>query len=585
MKKRIYFFIAILSLLVMSCKKYLDRTDLSHLTVDDYFKTEADIDAFVNGLYTAMVPGWDSPNLDFATDLNALNPARGDFANTDISLGTFSPTSSSIAQFWGYGAIRNAYVYFDQVKNVQMSNDKLNLYNGSMNYLLAYRYFVMFRAYESVPVVNKVLTPDEADKIPASSKDDVFSEALKKVNEAIQQLPSLGPTERVRGRLTKLSAMVLKTDMLLYAASRFNGAIAGATWQAAADAAAAAIAEADGKGYGLAGSYINLFTGAHQTEADIQKEIILEQVRLPKIATNSVSNYDWSPRVTGFGIATYMATQELVDMYECTDGKPINKSSLYDPSRPFKYRDSRLSVSVLSPGTIANTIDPSKNWLFNSLDPSPANNDYILSSYNPRNQSVSGYINIKYWDKDLGTQTMGMGYTSFVVYRYAELLLMYAEAKNEASGPDITVYNALSKVRQRSGMPMVNATSHPSKEDVRALIRNERVVELQGEGKRYWDVRRWGIGEQVQNKPFKSMHISKFNADGSFNSYMDKIWVGTSLTDPGQEASFVIPDGSTGGRLMTTGVFIAPKFYVWPIPQSVITSSTSGILKQNPLWQ
>ncbi|HZW71089.1 MAG TPA: RagB/SusD family nutrient uptake outer membrane protein, partial [Hanamia sp.] len=179
----------------------------------------------------------------------------------------------------------------------------------------------------------------------------------------------------------------------------------------------------------------------------------------------------------------------------------------------------------------------------------------------------------------------GQGYGSFIVYRYAELLLMYAEAKNEATGPDASVYDAISKVRQRSNMVAVNAISHPTKDDVRTLIRNERVVELQGEGKRYWDVRRWGIGEQVQNKPFYSMHISKFNSDGTFNSFMSQIYVRTSLTDPTQEEQFTIPDGAIGGRLMTTGVFNGAKYYVWPIPQNAINASTSGVLKQNPLWK
>jgi starch-binding outer membrane protein, SusD/RagB family len=589
MKNSYYIFLLAILIFNISCKDYLDRTDLSHLTVDNFFKSEADISQFVDGMYNYMMPNptWDNLDLDFTTDLNALNPSRGDWSGTDISLGSFTSSSASIARYWDYNPIRNAYIFFDKVKEVQMSEASLNLYTGSVEYLLAFRYSIMFKAYESVPLVKEVLSVDKSD-IPSSTKEEVFAEALKQVNSSISHLPSLGPQARERGRLTKLCALTLKADMILYAASRFNGAIAGASWQDAANAAQAALAEADNAGYGLTTNFINLFTGLYQPNADIQKEIILEYVRLPKIATNILTNWVWSPRKFGFGVAGFCGTQELVDSYECMDGKPINISPLYDPTHPFKNRDQRLSNTILFPGNIAKTIDSSQDWLFNSLNPTDGNEenkDYMLTSYNPRDASLSGYINIKYWDKDLATQTWQTGYTSFIVYRYAELLLMYAEAKNEATGPDASVYSAISKVRQRSNMPPVTATTHPAKSDVQKLVRNERIVELVGEGKRYWDVRRWGIGDKVQNKEFKSLHISKFNSDGTFNSYVDKIWVRTNLTNPSEEAQFVIPDGAAGGRLMTTGVFNSPKYYVWPIPLDAIQKSNSGALKQNPLWQ
>lgn len=580
MKKLFYIGISAILLLAPGCKKYLDREPLNNVTVNTFFKTESDVKQFVDGLYPSMIPNMSTPNFDFCSDLNALSPARGDAAFTDLALGSFNSSSGSISYYWDYSAIRNAYIFFDKVKDVQMTNEARQLYTGSVNYLLAYRYFMMFRAYENVPVVREVLEVDKSD-IGSSPKDEVFAEALKQVNEAVTNLPSLGPGNRERGRLTKLAALTLKADLLLYTASRYKEAVTGATYQTAAEAALAAISEADAKAYGLATSYPNLFIAARQANADAQKEIILEYVRLKDIATGSPSNYNWRPRHDGIGIASFLGTQELVDMYEATDGKPINKSSLYDPLHPFANRDPRLTHTILYPGNIAANIDGSDTWISNTLDPATNNRDYMLTTFNPRDASVSGYINVKYWDRD----PVAGGYGSFIVYRYAELLLMYAEAKNEASGPDVSVYDAISKVRQRVGMPVVNASTHPSKEAVRALVRNERTVELVGEGKRYWDVRRWGIGEQVQNKPFYSMHISKFNPDGSFAGYQDKIYVRTSLTNPSTEALFDIPGGATGGRLMTTGVFNGAKYYVWPIPQSALNNSYSHALKQHSLWQ
>jgi len=581
MKKYFYIILCAVALLSPGCEDYLDRQPLSYLTVGTYFKSESDIKQFVDGLYAGMIPDMNTTYFDFCTDINALNPARGDLYYSDLSIGTYNSNSSSISYYWDYSHMRNAYIFFDYIDAIEMTDAARQLYTGTVHYLLAYRYFMMLRAYENVPVVREILEVENSD-IASSPKEEVFNEALNQVNEAIANLPSLGPAQRERGRMTKLVALTLKADLLLYTASRYNESITGATYETAATAATAALAEADAKGYGLAVDYPKLFIAANQAAADAQKEIIVESVQLKSIAATSGTATRWSPRYYSTTATNYfLGTQELIDMYEDTDGNPINESSLYDPLHPFANRDPRLTYTILYPGNIASLIDGSVTWISNTLDPSTSNHDYMLSTHNARDAALSGYINVKYWDRDPVTG----GYGSYIVYRYAELLLMYAEAQNESSGPDATVYTAISRVRNRVGMPSVDATTHPTQEDVRALIRNERVVELAGEGKRYWDVRRWGIGETVQNKPFRSMHISIFNPDGTLAGYQDKIYVRTSLTDPSAEALFDIPDGATGGRLMTTGVFSSAKYYVWPVPENALNASFTGALQQHPLWE
>jgi hypothetical protein len=109
------------------------------------------------------------------------------------------------------------------------------------------------------------------------------------------------------------------------------------------------------------------------------------------------------------------------------------------------------------------------------------------------------------------------------------------------------------------------------------------MIELAYEGKRYWDIRRYGIGENVLNKQVRSMHISRFNPDGSFKEYLSRIYVNTDVNSPNQETYFDIPSGTDGGRLIFTSHFTAPRDYVWPIPLGSITSSEN--LEQHPLWQ
>lgn len=583
MKTLKYSLVALATVCLTACDNYLEKLPLDSVTDATFFKTESDIKQFTDGFYKSMVPDYTTTTIfDFRSDLVGQNMARsGNAGYSEIQFGTMTSASKITEYYWDYAPIRNAYILLGKIDDVEMTEDARKLYLGTTNYLLAYRYFMMFRAYENVPIVREVLEVENSD-IPASPKEEVFNEALTQINKAIENLPSLGPTERERGRLTKLVALTLKADLLLYTACRYQGTMTGATFKDAADATSAALKEADERGYGLAENYMHLFYSKYQADSDPQREIILEYVRLKDIATDSFC-HGFGPRYEDAGYGSYSSSQEFIDMYLCTDGKPINKSPLYDPSHPFKNRDPRLKLTTLYPGNVC-SFEDGRTWVSNTLDPDENNYDYMLSTYNQIDRSPSGYINIKYWDHQRKSDP---SYASFIVYRYGELLLMYAEAMNEAYGPSAEVYNALSKLRGRTGidMPPVTKEDYPTKESVRSFIRNERAVELFGEGKRYWDIIRWGAGEELMNKSFYSMHISKFNKDGSFAGYMDKIYVRTDVDDETKEELFEIPDGAKGGILMHTGIFNDKKFYVWPIPQSAINKSFSGALKQHPLWE
>jgi hypothetical protein len=571
MKKYLLF---LLFPILFSCTE-LDIAPLNTPTVDTYFKSVSDFEMFVNSTYQWSVPQIDAmATFDFASDLNSAHAGHNTYAS--LINGNVSPTLGETAMFFDYGSIRHAYSYFEQIAqfNEISGEQKANL-DGQVYYLLAYRYFAMFRAYENVPVVTKVMTLEESD-IPSSDKSEVFAEALKNVNLAITNLPSVLSE---RGRLTKLAAMALKADMILYAASRFNEAIAGATYADALTAANTALAEADSQGKGLANSYADLFIASRQGMADSQKEIILEDMGLKDQSTSYASSAHYNPDESGWG--TLCATQEFVDAFPCIDGLPINTSPLYDSERPFKNRDPRLDITIARPGSLLYYVDGAKSSrIFNPLDPNAGNGrDYILGTR--LGSYLTGYVGQKWWLREGVSDSKG--YMSFIAYRYAELLLMAAEAENESSGPSTTVFSRISKLRQRVGMPAVNSSLYPDKSATRQLIRTERMIELAYEGKRYWDIRRYGIGENVLNKQVRSMHISRFNPDGSFKEYISRIYVNTDVNSPNQETYFDIPSGTDGGRLIFTSHFTAPRDYVWPIPLGAITSSEN--LEQHPLWQ
>ena len=552
----------------------LDKAPLDQPSSDTFFTTAADAELFANRSYDFAFRGFGDVDYFRGSDLHATT--REFAAISALATGNYTPSFGVTARYWRYDGIRHAYEYLERIDDIEIDAAARSVLDGVVYYSLAYQYFTKFKAYEDAIIVTEVLEIDESD-LPSSPKEEVLAEALRNVDLAISNLPS----ERTeRGRLTKLAAMTLKTDMLLYAASRWNGTISNAGYQDAVNAASTAIGEANAQGYSLAADYQGLFIAELQSSGDAQGEIILEDVFVQAQRTNGFTNRNFRPSSEG-GISAYLPRQEMVDMFECTDGLPINLSPLYDSSRPFNNRDPRLSDYILYPGAVLESINGLGNEnnerIFNPLDPNGVELDYILGG--DTDAPKSGYVLIKYWDRLLTEN----GFGSFIVYRLADLYLMLAEAKNEATGPDAEIYDLLSQIRQRSGMPAVDAATHPTQGDVRALIRNERVVELSGEGKRYWDVRRWGIGEQVSNVVVKSMHISTFNPDGSFAGYVDKIFVGTDPNDLTAEAEFNIPSGTEGGFNITNYTF-EPRNNVWPVPQDAIESSIGGLLQQHPLW-
>ena len=579
---------------IISCEDFLSRTPLNNLSDASFFKQDGDFKLFTDGFYTYFTEG-PSPSiwLEYRTDLiGQWAPKSGNRSYPELHNGNMSPTSNAASIYWNWVPIRNAYTLLESIDNVELSETNKKIYLGTTYYLLAYRYFIMFRAYERVPIIKKVLEISESD-VPSSPKEDVFAEALDNINKAIDLLPSLSPSERERGRLTKLVALTLKADLLLYTSSYYNESIPGAKYKDAALAAKSALDEANSKGYGLCNDFNSLFIADKQADAEPQKEIIFEYIRLKTIATNSFSYHNFGPHKDKIGWGDFSLTQECVDMFECVDGKKINKSSIYNPEAPFENRDPRFTLTTIYPGRIC-TFNNGQKWIANTLSEyeydnignktNVINNDYMKTIESPLDRSPSGYINIKYWDR----YNRDGGHTSFINYRYSELMLMYAEAMNEAYGPSSEVYDILTELRARPTveMPPITEEDYPTKAALRDLIHNERVVELLCEGKRYWDLKRWHLFEERLNMTHNSMHIAKtFNPDGTTATFMDKLNIVVSL-DKSITKDFDIPNGVNGGELMHTSIFPKDeKYYVWPIPEYAINASKTKALKQHPLWE
>src|SRR5690606_16080657 len=279
----------------------------------------------------------------------------------------------------------------------------------------------------------------------------------------------LPTTQADKGRVTKGTALGLKARYMLYAGR----------YQEAADAADAVM---DLGVHDLFPSYESLFKYANENN----EEVLFDIQYVQGTVSNDIFGVFAQRSVNGRSL--FVPTKNLVDAYEMTNGLPIDDpGSGYDPANPYVDRDPRLRYSVYVEGDIlpnGNTFDPK---------PNSGTGDAVGSTFlvSPTGFNVKKYINVE----DLATpNNSGI---NLILLRYAEVLLTYAEAKIELNQIDNAVYDAINEVRSRLDVNMPAIADGKSQEELREIVRRERLVELAFEGQRFYDIRRWRIAGDV----------------------------------------------------------------------------------------
>lgn len=396
--------------------------------------------------------------------------------------------------------------------------------------LRAYFYFELMKRYGDVPLIKEVL-PIEANTA-RTSFDEVVDYAVSVIDNALDELQvNWKALDAQRdGRLTKGAAMALKSRILLYAASPLhNPSNSISAWEKAAQAAYDVI---ELNQYKLGNNYSNLFLESNSTQND---EIILS---FRDGATNSPEKANY-PIATPGGNSGITPSQNIVDSYEYK-GTP-------DAANPYLNRDPRLGYSI---------VVNNSQWNDRTLQIYEGGTDDPAQT----NASRTGYYLKKFLLPNLYLVQDEKRIHNWVMFRYAEILLNYAEAMNEAYGPNnnngnsLTALEALNLVRSRPSveMPAIDTSDNLI---LREKIKHERRVELAFEGHRYWDLRRWKDAETVLNEPIRGAKITKTSENSFSYQY------------------FVVEQRK----------FDAAKMYFYPIPYVEIAKS-NNILTQNPNW-
>lgn len=500
MKRHILYSLLATTLLFGACSKdFLDRTPVNKIPEEEFWRTENDVKLAVNAIYGKLSDGMYD---DGATDLvHAQYPWES--ASTAISAGSLG---ADIDAGWSYIPIRTCNYFLENVDKAIMDETLKERYKAEVRFIRAYLYIPMVEKFGDIPLVTKVLTKEESN-VPRVAKKEVLDFLFKELQEVSTKLPVSYSSEK--GRITKGAALALQSRLYLMENN----------WEQAARTAQ----EVMGLGYKLfqvsAESELNKkdnyaqfvdfenaddehkfrlglrsYEGIFQVENEGNDEVILDRqyIRVAQPQSNNTLLAEGS--VGGWSSLT--PTQNLVNLYvNYKTGEPVNpvsaevraahyaKADKADFVKEFKNRDPRFYASILFETAPWNALTQDGGYQF-------------TWSSGKSNMSITGYNFRKLVDPTSSREQID-SYANVILIRYAEVLLNYAEAQNEKSGPDATIFDALDQLRVRAGMPKVDRSTYGSQSKLRDLIRNERAVELVLEGVRYYDIRRWKTAPNV----------------------------------------------------------------------------------------
>jgi hypothetical protein len=574
-----------------SCKKALDNVDKSSLNDATQWASETNADIFLNDVYNQLPDIYSQPEtLDNFTD---DNDAGFYYASWKYKDGILDPAATNYALFGGaavgaatitrfnwtaaFNAIRRANTFIQKI-NQNKSNFSTAWFNKRLDearFHRAVHYSNMFLLIGGLPLIYEPQTREDSATLfkSRSTYAETFNFLVSTLdtilnNKYLAVKYSKGQADA--GRATLGAALMLKAYLQLTAASpTYNattapggpdpnklagfGNVDPARW-----ATAAASFKKFMDDWGGAGKQYNLFpedSTLWQEANEYNSEVIFDRQHVANIRGSNYEQYGGPVYVLGsyYTWGNYNPTQELIDQFFMANGKPItDPTSGYDPQNPYANRERRFYKWMVYDGA------PYKMEWMAKQDTIYTRIDKVRPSLNEIDFASTDVSNTGYYSRKklnpLNRPSTGLSGANYIFFRYAEVLLGYAEAQNEAVGPDQSVYDAVNAIRARVNLP--NLTAGLTQAQMRDAIRQERRVEFCYENKRFYDIIRWRIAHQVLSNDLHGMKIT--NTVPANNS---GVW-----------QYEVVPLNHPHTFNM--------KQYLHPIPQPVIAQNTKLI--QNP---
>lgn len=495
-----------LSVGLSSCKKYLEPFPDNRLTLDKVKNTPEYAEGILLNAYYDM-PSSSSFDLDIITDdavTNNLNSnyllmATGGWTSTNNPIGVWSKAYTDIYY------INSFLEIVDEVKwdgiNKTVNDLHVKRLTGEAYGLRAWWQFQLLQAHAGVaedgsllgyPIVLRPLTTKDITDLPRNTFAECVTQVVADCDKAIANLPdkyadtgnadyNAGMGARWTNRMTGYAARALKSAVLLYAASPAFNQINGIDkWEEAASAAGQLL-KLNGGTNALSSSGLTYFKNNNDPEVIWYRAVA---------STRNLETSNFPPSLLGNGRTN--PTQEIVDAFPMKNGYPIDHAlSLYNDANPYTNRDPRLATYIIYNG---NNLGVKGN--INTYVGAPQNGINVQT-----NSTRTGYYLKKLLLDNVSLTAPATSQDHFLAYfRFTEVFLNYAEAANEAYGPDadpegfgFTPRAVISAIRKRAGINQPDAylATLTTKAEFRELVRNERRLELCFEGFRFNDLRRW----------------------------------------------------------------------------------------------
>lgn len=486
--------VTLLTVGTVGCSDFLELQPPAEISDANFWTGEGDAKLALVGCYR-FSSGWSNDNFDSAQGLLYLDFSGGNGTEkenftTNMASSNTVATNGNLNGYWrsSYEKLAKYNTFLDNIVTCPMDENKKTQWIAEVKTLRAYFLFNLAFYFQNVPMPLTTISVEEANTMAQSSQADVYAQVESDLKESISVLP-LEQKDANLGRISKGAARTLLARLYL-AQNKF--AEAAAVLKDIIDSNVYALDRRNGDD-----SYEKFFHDGGETSP----EAIFSILGLKDKFTNVRYIY-MLPEMAG-GWHQFAVYNELVKSYFAADGKSIDESEIYDDNDPYVNRDIRLYATVFLPplGTYPGTTFQGKTYNC-YLGPNTADsyNRYTLfNGYCPKKGADPEYTDI--WNN----------YTHTPLMRYAEVLLSYLEAVNEATPGAVDqalLDETINDVRDRVKLPGYSKAELSSQEAVREAVRKERRVELAFEGLRYFDVLRWGVAKELLNHTFTGVKLS-----------------------------------------------------------------------------
>ncbi len=433
---------------------------------------------------------------------------------------------------WIYAGIKKANIFLDKIHLTPGLTDEQRAdMIAQARFIRANHYFRATTLWGAVPFFLRDITVQEAIVMPRTAREEVIAELHKELDEAIADLPTNWTTD-TQGRIRRAAAVMLQARIYL-----FEG-----NWAKVSELTEQIINGEHGtfELYNPATPVYSAYEDLFTSGSEYNSEVILCYSMIENLREWSLQ--DLVPRsAVGSRGAYNTPTEKLVSNYIALDGSTfeLTSGSAYD------NRDPRLDATIVRHNSIWRDVVEGEATEHTIVINSTNGSD--IDRYRADNATETGYY-LRKWFDPAHRNSMIIS-TNPIMMRYADVLLMYAEAKNELGQMDQAVWDkTIQPIRMRAGFELPSALDFPavSSDELREIIRTERRSELAIEGLHYFDILRWRVADR--------------ELDGTLTS--------------------AVYDSNTSPETIFLYKFNVNRDYLWPVPQSQI-SNFEALLPQN----